>query len=95
MRIKVRITPQTSHVKYTVDFPISSIIHHRHTAVGLNQGTDHKLVQPDAALLHAGNIIINRDVQLMGGLPLLGIHVDGVAQLGVGYALLESDVAPI
>ena len=31
----------------------------------------------------------------MGGVPLLGIHVEGVAQLGVGFALLESDVAPI
>ena len=34
-------------------------------------------------------------VQLVGGVPLLGIHVDGVAQLGDHYALLESDVAPL
>lgn len=34
-------------------------------------------------------------VQLMGGLPLLGAQVAGVVPLGVGYALLESEVAPL
>jgi hypothetical protein len=38
---------------------------------------------------------MRRHVQLMGGLPLLGAQVAGVVQLGVGYALLESEVAPL
>ena len=38
---------------------------------------------------------MRRHVQLVGGLPLLGMQVDGVAQLRVGSALLIGDVAPI
>ena len=41
-----------------------------------------------------GNVM-RRHVQLMGGLPLLGAQVAGEVPLGVGYALLESEVAPL
>ena len=34
-------------------------------------------------------------VQLVGAAALLGIHVDGVAQLGDHYALFESAVGPL
>ena len=38
---------------------------------------------------------MRRYVQLVGAAALLGIHVDGVAQLGDHYALFESAVGPL